>query len=113
MKDFYARSEKHHTLDCNEGAIYGGGCECKNMCAKEWSGVGKRSQDIHICDKPKNHIGEHKCGCGRRRMSKDASEKLRRWVSWLTLTYGEPSKEQFVDAMNKWELGEEPPIKEK
>ena len=68
---------RHHTLDCNEGAIYNGGmCECSSMCADEAmgsnmvvrdrvSGALSARADIHVCDRLPGHDGEHKCGCGQ------------------------------------------------
>lgn len=62
----YGAPERHHTLDCNEGAIYGCDCECSSMCAAEATGLGKRPQDIHVCDQPKGHDGNHRCGCWKK-----------------------------------------------
>jgi hypothetical protein len=65
VSDFYNRPMRHHTLDCNEGAIYNGGkCECSTSCAAELVGTKRRPQDTHVCDRLSGHDGSHKCGCG-------------------------------------------------
>lgn len=68
MTDFYDYDKpmRHHTLDCNEGAIYNGGkCTCAGRCAAEKTGISRRKQDTCVCDRLKKHEGDHKCGaCG-------------------------------------------------